>query len=336
VLLLTHAGDHFTIDRVAAELEARGAHAHRIDTDRFPTELVLSARLGDGGPRHALASDDGALALKSVDDVVGVWARRIWTPRLPDGPEGPGGMDPRLREGAVRESAAAFAGFLDGLGAARWVNVPHADRRAENKARQLRVARDLGLAVPRTLITNDPARARSFFDEVGGRMVAKMLTPLSVSMGKAPLFVRTSLVAAEDLEHADELRLSPMVFQELVPKDVELRVAVVDGRPFVGAIDASRSSAGQVDWRAAATGEVRWEHAELPADVAAKLHRLCRELDLVYGAVDLIRRPDGEHVFLEINPGGEWGMLERDLDLPIAAALADALLDRTPDPNRKP
>jgi glutathione synthase/RimK-type ligase-like ATP-grasp enzyme len=52
---------------------------------------------------------------------------------------------------------------------------------------------------------------------------------------------------------------------------------------------------------------------------------MCK-LQLVYGAIDLIRTPAGEHVFLEVNPGGEWGMLERDLGLPISEAIADALI----------
>ena len=60
--------------------------------------------------------------------------------------------------------------------------------------------------------------------------------------------------------------------------------------------------------------------------------RSSRALGLVFGAVDLIRTPDGEHVFLEVNPAGEWGMLERDLGLPIADALAEALLAPTENP----
>jgi hypothetical protein len=51
------------------------------------------------------------------------------------------------------------------------------------------------------------------------------------------------------------------------------------------------------------------------------------ELGLVFGADDLICKHSGEHVFLEVNPGGEWGMLERDLELPISEAIAEALLD---------
>ena len=45
---------------------------------------------------------------------------------------------------------------------------------------------------------------------------------------------------------------------------------------------------------------------------------------------DLIETPGGELVFLEVNPGGEWGMLERDLALPIADALAECLLGGAP------
>lgn len=41
----------------------------------------------------------------------------------------------------------------------------------------------------------------------------------------------------------------------------------------------------------------------------------------------MICTPAGEYVFLEVNPGGEWGMLERDLCLPISEAIAVALLE---------
>ncbi|HYP53826.1 MAG TPA: hypothetical protein VEQ42_09825 [Pyrinomonadaceae bacterium] len=53
-------------------------------------------------------------------------------------------------------------------------------------------------------------------------------------------------------------------------------------------------------------------------------------LGLAFGAIDLIRTPSGEHVFLEVNASGEWGMLERDLNLPVSEALADVLLGLAP------
>jgi hypothetical protein len=321
VLILTHSADRFVIERVVAGLEREGVRALRFDTDLFPTEVRLATRLDGRTERAGLRC--GRLALDQ-ERVRAVWARKIWRHRLPDD------LDPALRAGSERESRAALLGWLSGLtgeSGVRWVNPLAPQAAAEDKPRQLRAAAALGLAVPLTLVTNDPAEVRAFHAELAGRpMVAKMLTPLSVSMDKAELFVHTSRVRAEDLAELESLRLSPMVFQEELEKQVELRVAVVGARCFVGAIDASGSAAGQVDWRRAGPGEARWTRGELPDDVAARLVRLVAALGLVYGAADLVVTPAGEHVFLELNPAGEWGMLERDLDLPIGAALAQELL----------
>jgi glutathione synthase/RimK-type ligase-like ATP-grasp enzyme len=316
VLILTHSNDAFVIERVTAALEKRGARAIRFDTDLFPSEVRLSARLSKQSGEHVVRIGDERIA---VDDFDAVWARKIWTPRIPaDVPE-------HLAAGCVRESGAALSGFLDGLHGARWINPLGAGIQAENKLFQLRVAADVGLALPETLVTNDPDAVRAFHAE-HAPLVAKMLTPLSVSMQRAELFVHTSAVTDDDLVHLDGLASSPMVFQSRVEKDVELRVACVGEHAFAGAIDASRSALGRVDWRRARPDEVRWQRADVPEDVASRLRALLARLGLVYGAVDLIRTPDGEHVFLEINPAGEWGMLEHDLGLPISDAIAGELV----------
>ena len=317
VLLLTHSADHFTIDRVAAALKQRGARPFRFDTDRFPERVKLSAELSAAGTSHIIK--DRARVL-SASEVRAVWARRIWLPQLAKD------LDPKFNDLCVQESLAAVEGFLDGLHSARWVNDPASDRQAENKLFQLRTAQEVGLRLPRTLVTNDPRQMRRFFREVNRKMVAKLLRPVSMSMDAASTFVYTSEVTRADLAEGKLLRHSPMVFQERIPKACELRIAFVAGKLFVGAIDASGSSRGQVDWRLSANHETAWKRDEVPSHIVSALAALMSKLGLVYGAIDLIRTPEGEHVFLEVNPGGEWGMLERDLDYPISEAIADALL----------
>ena len=317
VLLLTHSDDYFTVDRVAEALSRRGAKPFRLDTDQFPMEVRLSARLGSDGLRHRLEYGETSVG---TDEVQAVWMRRIWEPHL--GKQ----LAPQFQQSCVRESLAALHGFLDGLSEARWVDKLQRISEAENKLRQLRIARDVGLHIPRTLVTNDPKLARGFFQEVDRKMVAKLLTPLSVSMEKSSFFVYTSAVQEQDLVDAELLRYSPMVFQEQIPKLRELRVVFVAGTLFVGALDASRYSTLTMDWRRATPEACPWEPDELPSSVARCLHSFMAELGLVFGAIDLIRTPDGEHVFLEVNPTGEWGMLERDLNYPISDAIAEALL----------
>ncbi|WNG24570.1 MvdC family ATP-grasp ribosomal peptide maturase [Cystobacter fuscus] len=319
VLLITHSGDYFTVDRVAQEVSRRGMRPLRVNTDGFPSQWELSSLLG---PAHEDVVLHTAAGEVHGAEVRSVWLRRRVAPRLDET------LDPAWRESCVRESSAALAGALDGLTGAgcRFINPLGADEAAGNKLLQLRLARAHGLEIPRTLVTNDAGRVRSWFHEVGGRVVAKMLTPLSQSMSGGQPFVYTTAIGPEHLDELDGLRLSPMVFQERIDKSHELRVAVVGERCFVGAIDASRSVEGQVDWRRSRPDECSWAVGQLPEEIARRLVRLVAELGLVYGAADFIVTPEGRYVFLEVNPGGEWGMLERELGLPIAAALADALV----------
>ena len=43
VLLITHSGDFFTIDRVAEALSKKGVQPFRLDTEKFPLEVQLTA-----------------------------------------------------------------------------------------------------------------------------------------------------------------------------------------------------------------------------------------------------------------------------------------------------
>jgi glutathione synthase/RimK-type ligase-like ATP-grasp enzyme len=53
-----------------------------------------------------------------------------------------------------------------------------------------------------------------------------------------------------------------------------------------------------------------------------------KSLGLSFGAIDLVQKPDGEFVFLEVNPSGQWLWLDRILDLRISDAVADWLTKR--------
>ena len=318
VLLLTHSGDFYTVDLVAQALADMGVRPIRFNTDLFPSLIKLSARAGDDRVAQ-LFTEAGEHA--AVDEVRAVWARKLWPPRMADD------LDERYRSMCVSESVAALEGFLDALHNARWINNLDHQRNAENKQRQLRLATRVGLRVPKTLVTNDPAAARQFFAETDGQTVAKLLRPVDVSMDAAAPFVYTSRVREEDLAAVETLRHSPMVFQELIPKAHELRVAYVAGETFTGALDATGTSRGHTDWRLAAPEDCRWQMAQLPTEVSSSVNALMSGLGLDFGAVDLICTPSGEYVFLEVNPSGEWGMLERDLGLPISEAIAKALIE---------
>ncbi|MCY1005862.1 MvdC family ATP-grasp ribosomal peptide maturase [Nannocystis pusilla] len=306
MLLLSHSGEPMCTDAVAGALARRGAQAVRLDTDDFPTALALRGELGFPGARGLVLGDRPLVA-----DAVWLW--RLWPARL----------DERLtdehREAARRESFAALRGLLDLLPRVPWIDALDVGRAADDKARQLRLACDLGLAIPPTLITADPAAAREFFVAQAGQVVAKLQTPLRQSMAGGGL--PTRLLRRDDLDALAGLRHCPMVFQRYVPKAMELRIAWVDGRALVGALDGAACG---VDWRYECSAS--WQPHDLPEPVHRRLAALMTRLGLRQGAIDMIVTPSGEYVFLEVNPTGEWMMLEKELGLPISDALAAALL----------
>ena len=64
------------------------------------------------------------------------------------------------------------------------MNNPHDNTRARHKLPQLRLAGTLGLRTPRTLVTNDPARASAFHTTIeGGRVVCKALKEVGYAEG---------------------------------------------------------------------------------------------------------------------------------------------------------
>ncbi len=316
VLLITHSGDFFTIDRVAEALSKKGAQPFRLDTDKFPLEVQMTARFDKSKSYHTLEYGTHSI---STEQVQAVWMRRIWEPDLSKE------LAPQFREACVRESQATLDGFWDSLREARWVDNLERINVAHNKLLQLRVASVVGFVIPQTLITNKAESAREFFQQVNGKMVSKLLTTLSRSMEATSFFLYTSTVKEEDLLDAESLRYCPMVFQEQIPKQSELRVVYVNGNVFVGALDAD-VYAGAVDWRKPGVEVGAWQHYKLPDEVVNRLKIFMGKLGLLFGALDFIVTPSGEYVFLEINPIGEWGMLEKDLDLPISSAIADALI----------
>ena len=319
VLLLTHQHDFYTLDRVADALRARGADPVRIDTDRFPLELAVQMQFVGDTLDATLHCGSRRIAASQVR---AVWLRHFGAPDVGDA------VDAQFRAACNREAHLVMEGFLEALPHARWLNPYRAVAPAEAKLRQLRVAQLAGLRIPATLVSNRADPVLPFFESLPGGMVMKLQAPLSQSMdGSGPAFYTTALQRG-DLDDLSGLHTCPTLFQERIAKACELRVVYVAGRCFAGSLVARANANGREgcdDWRA--QRGLCWQNDALPPAVAACFGDFMQRMGLNFGAADFIRTPDGEHVFLEVNPCGEWGMLERDLGLPIARAIADALLD---------
>ncbi len=221
-------------------------------------------------------------------------------------------------DSAYRESRQTLWGSIAALPCPQ-VDRLAAVRQADFKELQTEWALQAGLDMPRTLFSNDPAEVSSFYAELEGRMIAKMQTTVAMVRDGKRQVVYTSPV--KDLAGIEGLKYGPMVFQELIEKQLDVRVIVVGDELFGAAVDPG----GELDWRKEGSAlHVAWKPWEVPSSLAGPLRALMRRMELQYGAVDFMVAGD-RCLFLEVNAVGEWLWLEQQAGLPIAAALARLL-----------
>ena len=127
---------------------------------------------------------------------------------------------------------------------------------------------------------------------------------------------------------SQSIRYAPVIFQEEVPKKLELRVTVVAAKVFPAAIRSQESRFLRHDWRHYHDfGESKYYSVHtLPEKIEGLCVRLVETLGLCFGAIDLIVTPANEYVFLEINPNGQWLWIEEFTGLPIGDAVAELLI----------
>lgn len=322
-LIPTYPADVHAIE-VAQVLEERGHEAVLWHGSDFPTLQSASVDIRGGQVAWELEGLGLEGRVRPPFDVV--WYRRPTTPVLPESLLHPGDLPV-----ARRECYDFFAGLYH-LAApdAFWVN-PLAARRAELKPVQLRDAVRAGLTVPATLLSNDPGRIRRFLDEHQGRAIYKPFHPAQWDKDDQVAVLLTSEVGPGDLPEDEILRLTPGIFQEKVEKDHELRVTVMGEHVVTAKLLSQRSEETRTDWRAGA-GRLDVEPGELPREVEEGCLRVMRSLGILFGAFDFIVTPEGEHVFLEVNPAGQFLWVEETCpDLLLLAPFVDFLLARRPD-----
>jgi glutathione synthase/RimK-type ligase-like ATP-grasp enzyme len=328
ILVVSYPGDDHT-DRVVARLEADGREVVAVDLGDFPAGAGLTLSYGPpaaggasgGAAGGAAGGADGPVGPGyRLDGLGGAFdparARVGWWRRVRPFTAAATVQDPQDRAFALSETSQAVLGLLDAL-PCTWVNPPGLDEAAHRKTLQWAVAAEVGLTLPRTLVTNVPDEARAFVADVGlGKVVFKAF------LASVEAWRETRLVRAAELAQLDSVRLAPVIFQEYVAGP-DLRVTVVGDEMLAAEIDAT-ASPYPVDMRMV-VGESTVRPVELPVDVAGALRALMDRLGLVYGAVDLRRTPEGRHVFFEVNPAGQWLFVEERTGLPITQRVADLL-----------
>lgn len=307
---------------VVSELEKNGASAILFKQDKCLDGEGLFFEAHDGQTAFKVMLNNMEF---NIEDFSAIWY-----------------LKPHLPTKLLRFEPAAYRQFIDRqfrkmrtalwsvFANKHWVDDPWSVEKAENKIFQMTLANRIGFTIPDTLITSDPNKVRKFYGAHSEGIIVKLLavSPMIDNV------IYTNTVTPEHLTKIDSVKMSPSIFQVAIPKAHELRITIVGDNIFAAKIHSQEDEYLALDWRRKPKlndFEVKMEPVSLPPIVENKLRMFMRSLGLQFGCVDMIVTPDGDYVFLEINPNGQWYFVQLNIEAKIGQAIAELLLGKRGD-----
>jgi hypothetical protein len=206
-----------------------------------------------------------------------------------------------------------------------WLNPPGKMRQADRRLWQLLVAHDLGFSIPKTVVSGDWLSIDSHLLSSHEQIIVKMIRGVISDRDQIKSLYTTPLNQAKIDEIRDHTTPFPGLYQPYIKKAREWRVTVVGENIFAAAIYTSENA--KDDWRKLqATDAVHFVREDMPEGIDEKCIQFLGKMGLKFGAFDFIEKPDGEMIFLECNPNGQYGWLEDKLGLPVSQAIASELI----------
>jgi len=315
ILLLSNKWD-ITVDFVVAELRARGCDFMRINA-----EDLASGRATICLPELRILVSKRGEVHDLTRTVNVIWNRR---PGKPFDDILPSARPSPATQSFVNDQWFSWLEALQLIPNVTWINHPQANDAMENKARQLSMASRIGFQIPETVITNDPEKTRQLARKHGNRLVAKALYSPLIEEPDEDYFVFTNEITAADLTAEEEIRISPSIFQQSLSPKIDYRVTVVGETVLPVRVECQNQKHSHIDWRTE-KNELRFIACNLPPEIENLCSRYVKASGLVFGAMDLVEH-NGRLFFLEINPNGEWGWLQKPNNIPIAETLCDLMI----------
>ncbi len=310
ILIISNKWD-ISVDFVIRECRSRNIPYIRLNTeDIVHNEAAISVNDSFG---IVLVKDGFSYHLN--DCITGIWIRRPGKVYEFQDKNKPSNAIQKF----VHEQWAIWLEALREIEGVVWINDPYFSSKMENKIIQLKAARAVGFAIPDTLISNSARIIREHFGANNQIIIKALYSPL-IEEKNQDYFIFTNSIDTEQLDN-EEVSVCPSIYQECLWPKRDYRVTVVGNAVMCVEIIMKSTEPGSVDWRTLES-KVEYRHADLPEEISALCIEFVRSCGLIFGAIDLVEN-DGKYYFIEINPSGEWGWLQKQLDLPVAKSIVN-------------
>jgi hypothetical protein len=306
IAIVTITGDAHAY-LVASKLRSeRREKCHVFEIDRISNDQSLTAKVGDAPLQFILTDAFGDRV--DLKEISVCWWRRI-ARRQSVSKE----LSNEDLQTVVNSSCfdGVVGAFLTGF-TGSFISDPIRTSLGENKIIQLQAAQKIGFRIPKTLISNSTAEVLEFCSTLPGQKV------VAKALGHTRKLTDARILHSDELNHA-EVALVPTIFQEYITGRRHVRVNIFGDR--IIAVDIYSD---KVDWRRELPE--RLAVSPVPPLLERQLIKLTKHLGLEMGVVDLKIAENGDVVFLEINPQGQFLFLEPLTGVPFTDIFVDFLL----------
>jgi hypothetical protein len=118
---------------------------------------------------------------------------------------------------------------------------------------------------------------------------------------------------------------SPILVQNEIDKQFEVRVTTVGRSSFACKIDNQKSDKASLDWRRYDFDNVPHTSMMLPPEISSGIQKIHNKLNVNYSAIDFAVDVNNEWWFLDFNPSGQWLWIEKLTTMPITQSIVEYL-----------
>jgi len=259
-----------------------------------------------------------------VSTVNVIWYRRWYDyEALPVKPKNQ--VERQLRHELISE-VNNFLYFLQHLfNGKEWLCNPIANI-THNKLHTLKAAKESGLRVPETIVTNSKNELIRFRKKCGEVITKPIADPGIYIDSEGNGFKSYTDVLTDQIIRKLPENFYLSLFQEKMESEYEIRSFFLDGDIFSTAIlnsetiDIKLSVRTQVD--------MVMSSYNLPESIKEKVRLTMKQVGLNTGSFDMIRNKDGEYCFLEVNPVGQFTGYGQPCNYHLEKRVADWLIKK--------
>lgn len=320
VLIFSSRELEYTTNQVIDWLDHYNVDYHRINSE----DITIS---------NSLCIDSKGVSVNFVESLTKgphvAWFRRFKGVNLSDTIlNAVGGYQNRISlvDTLKRDESVFVSSFIARLPIQYWLNNPA--NSSVNKIEVLKLASELGINIPETLITTKKQDLIGFIKTHDNIIVKSVGETCVLSDQDFFYSFLTTCITKETLKEVpDQFQIS--CFQRNIEKRYEIRTFFIDGEFYSMAIFSQKNNRTQNDFR-------NYDYAKpnrtvpylLDEAICKKLRVLMKALALNSGSIDLIYGTDNVYYFLEVNPLGQFGMVSTPCNYQLEKLVAEHLIKK--------